>query len=459
MTIHATRRAAGFVAFLFLLACMGGRVRAVAPHSPVAATPSIAFLAQAVGEGSTVRQVREFRGRTMGTSYMVKVAGSPEIDDDTLRIKIDAELRSVNDQMSTYLESSEISKFNRSQSTDWFAVSEAFAEVVQTALEISRQTEGAFDVTVGPLVNAWNFGPAERTGEAPDRQTIERLKSQMGYENLQVRLDPPALRKTIPELQIDLSAIAKGHGVDRVAEMLVELGAGDVFVEVGGEVRTAGDKPGGPWRVGIQLPDAADETVMVAHRMLVNDDAGNAMATSGDYRNFFELAGKRFSHTIDPRTGRPVDHGLASVTVVAPTCMVADAWATALSVLGPQRAGEIASEQGLHVLLATRQDDGTYKLAGTGTLASYAAVEPDRGGDGPNWAAVIPIAVVTFGVFSILLFAMAIGVVFGRRSISGSCGGLANKTNEDGSTSCALCSSPSDACRELREKMADSREA
>lgn len=457
--IHATRRAGKFVAFLFVLAGTAVSARGADVDFATGFGLSPGLLAQAGGAGSTVRQVREFRGRTMGTTYMVKVAGSPEIDDQTLRIKIDAELRSVNDQMSTYLESSEISQFNRSQSTDWFSVSAPFAEVVNKALEISEQTGGAFDVTVAPLVNAWNFGPTKRTGQIPDEETIERLRSQTGFQNLEVRLDPPALRKAIPELQVDLSSIAKGHGVDRVVDVLAGLGVEDVFVEIGGEVRTSGDKPGGPWRVGIQLPDAADQTVMVAHRMLVNDDAGNAMATSGDYRNFFEVGGKRFSHTIDPRTGRPVDHDLASVTVVAPTCMVADAWATALSVLGPQQALEVATEQQLHALLATRQSDGTYELAGLGTLASYAAIEPDAGDGGPNWAAVIPIAVVTFGVFSILLFAMAIGVVFGRRSISGSCGGLANKTNEDGSTSCSLCSSPSDACRELREKMAETHEA
>lgn len=455
MTIHATRRTALFVAFFFLQVCTSVVARGVELRVSVA---SSALVGQIGSDASQVRRVREFRGQTMGTTYMVKVAGSPQIDQQTLRIKIDAELRSVNDQMSTYLESSEISQFNQSDSTEWFPVSKPFAEVVEAALQISEKTDGAFDITVGPLVNAWNFGTTERTGKVPEQATIDRLKAQMGYQKLEVRVDPPALRKKNSGLQIDLSAIAKGHGVDRVVEMLGELGADAVFVEIGGEVRTRGDKPGGPWRVGIQLPDAANETVMVAHRMLINDDAGNAMATSGDYRNFFEVDGKRFSHTIDPRTGRPVDHRLASVTVVATTCMAADAWATALSVMGPQASLNLAQEHGLHTLLATRNGDGTYELAGTGTLADYAVAEATEAKQGTSWAAIIPVAVVSFAVFSILLFAMAIGVVFGRRSISGSCGGLANKTNEDGSTSCSLCSSPSDACRELREKMADSRE-
>lgn len=469
MITHTTRRTARFVAFVFLLASVtpfASHVPAIAAGTDreAAGHRSLRVAQAGGGEESSaatpVRRVREFRGKTMGTTYMVKVAGAPEIDDATLQIKVDAELRSVNDQMSTYLKSSEISQFNRSASTDWFDVSPEFAMVVDAALAISEKTGGAFDVTVGPLVNAWNFGSTERTGSVPDQETIDRLLAVTGYQKLQVRLDPPALRKQIPDLQIDLSSIAKGHGVDRVVEMLNEMGASDVFVEIGGEVRTTGDKPGGPWRVGIQLPDAQQDTVMVAHPMLVNDDAGNAMATSGDYRNFFVADGKRYSHTIDPRTGRPVKHGLASVTVVAPTCMVADAWATALSVLGPEPSLDVAKTNQLNTLLATRLGDGTYKLAGSGSLAQYAAQRDDaEQNEGNLMENLIPVMIVTFAVFSILLFAMAIGVVFGRRSISGSCGGLANKTNEDGSTSCALCSNPSDACRELREKMAEGKNA
>ena len=438
MTIHKTRRAGLFVAFLFCLS------------TPISTS---ALFAQS-DDGP--QRVREFRGETMGTLYTVKVAGADDIDDPTLRFSIDAELRRVNDQMSTYLKSSEITQFNQSTSTDWFDVSADFADVVALAQEIAEKTDGALDITVGPLVNAWSFGTTERSQTVPAPETIEKLMESVGYKQLDVRKDPPALRKSIPSLQIDLSSIAKGHGVDRVVVKLAELGANDVFVEIGGEVRTSGDKPGGPWRVGIQLPDAARDTVMIAHPMLNNSSAGNSMATSGDYRNLFVVDDKRYSHTIDPRTGSPVEHNLASVTIVAKTCMEADGWATALNVLGKDEAIKVAKENNIHTLLVSRTLPTGFAMAGTGILAEYAEAVPDSA-ETTNWmSAVIPIAILTFGVFSILLFAMAIGVVFGRRSISGSCGGLANKTNEDGSTSCALCSNPSDACKELREKMAES---
>ncbi|QEF99006.1 Thiamine biosynthesis lipoprotein ApbE precursor [Stieleria maiorica] len=444
MTIQQTRRALLLVAFLISAAVWFGSTTATAQDQS--------------GQNDTgPRTIREFRGKTMGTSYMVKVAGAEAVDDQTLRFSIDAELRRVNDQMSTYLESSEISQFNRSTSTDWFAVSSEFAAVVTEAQSIAEKTDGAFDITVAPLVNAWSFGPTERSRTVPDADTLKQVMATVGYKKLDVRTDPPGLKKQIPELQIDLSSIAKGHGVDRVVDKLSQLGASDVFVEIGGEVRTSGDKPGGPWKVGIQLPDAAQDTVMIAHAMLMNEPAGNAMATSGDYRNMYVVDGKRYSHTIDPRTGAPVEHDLASVTVIAKTCMQADGWATALNVLGQNPALAIAKQDDIHTLLVSRTDAKEYQMAGTGILAQYAQAAPDAA-DNTGWLeALVPVAVITFGVFSILLFAMAIGVVFGRRSISGSCGGLASKTNEDGSTSCSLCSNPSDACKELRDKMAADR--
>lgn len=401
-----------------------------------------------------VRQIREFRGQTMGTTYMVKVAGHEEVGDDEIRLSIDAELRQVNDEMSTYLKTSEISQFNAGQSTDWFSVSPAFAMVVQQALEISADTDGAFDVTVAPLVNAWSFGPGDRTQQVPDAQKIQDLRKRVGFRHLKVRMEPPAIRKDLAGLQLDLSSIAKGHGVDRVIDRLKGLSITNVFVEIGGEVRTVGDKPGGAWKVGIQVPDAAQNTVLLAHPMLKNESAGNAMATSGDYRNFFVVDGKRYSHTIDPRTGAPVEHSLASATVIAPNCMLADAWATALCVVGPKQAKSLAEQNGLSILIAERQGDSGFALYGSGALESYATTAL-RGNEeaSTDWSALFPIMLVTFGIFSILLFAMAVGVVANGKQISGSCGGIASKTNEDGSTSCSLCSNPSTACKELRDRM------
>lgn len=395
-----------------------------------------------------------FVGRTMGTSYTVKLFDPPQLDD--IQLQIDGVLRKVNDQMSTYLESSEISRFNASQSTDWIGVSPETAAVVDFAQQLARKTDGAFDVTVGPLVNAWSFGPSPRSRTVPEKRSLDRLMQSVGYEKLSVRVDPPALRKSHPKLQVDLSAIAKGHGVDRVVALLRAAGAKDVFVEIGGEVRTSGSKAGHWWKVGIQLPDAEREAVMIAHALSTGAGNDQSMATSGDYRNFFEVDGTRYSHTIDPRNARPVDHTLASVSVVTESCMAADAWATAINVLGPDEGLATARREGLDVLLISRGDD-SFVLNGNGTLAKYARqaeasvgadpVSPDASGN-----SLVVLAITTVA-FALALSAMAIGVMFGRRAISGSCGGLAGRQNDDGSVSCSLCSNPSDACKELRERM------
>ncbi len=404
----------------------------------------------------------ELTGPTMGTRYMIKVFDPPQFESD-IRVEVDALLRRMNDLMSTYLDTSELSRFNQSSSTDWFEVDAETATVVAYAQSVAQKTGGAFDITVGPLVNAWSFGPDPRTQTVPGPERLEQLRRVVGYEKLSVRTDPPALRKSIPELQVDLSAIAKGYAVDRVVQLLNESGAPNVFVEIGGEVRTSGNKNGQWWKVGIQVPDQANEAVLIAHSL--NTGAGNdqSMATSGDYRNFFEVDGVRYSHTIDPRTARPIDHALASVSVVAESCMEADAWATALNVVGPDEGRRLAEVEGLSALLIQRGED-RFELVGTGTLEKYSSVGDKVGEAVPQvesnsgfQSLVIPI--ITACAFGLVLSAMAIGVIFGRRSISGSCGGLGNVRNEDGSVSCSLCSNPADACKELRERMAGSSES
>ncbi|QDT60263.1 Thiamine biosynthesis lipoprotein ApbE precursor [Stieleria bergensis] len=414
--------------------------------------------------GTDSQSIRQFDGQTMGTTYMVKVVGGESVDDETIRLSVDAELRAVNDEMSTYLPSSLLSKFNQSKSTDWIDVNANVVDVVRYAQQVSKATDGAFDVTVGPLVNAWHFGPDEKTNQIPSDEAIATLLQQVGYEKLSYREDPPALKKSVAELQVDLSSIAKGHGVDRVVDRLAGLGLENVFVEIGGEVRTSGSKPDKPWAVGIQMPDAASNTVLIAHAMKP-ESSQTSMATSGDYRIFYVVDGKRYSHTIDPRTGRPVEHSMASVTVVAENCMAADAWATAINVVGPDQAIQLAQTNELGVLTVWREGDD-YLSAGTGTLAQYAKeVEPSAAGvanadEGQSFLSqMIPVAILTVCVVAILLLGMSVGVLFGRRAISGSCGGLASKTNPDGSSSCSLCSSPSDACKELRDKMAEKQNA
>lgn len=425
-----------------------------------------------------------FGGTTMGTTYRVTVSHPPDRAGwgSEAALAVEAELRLVNDQMSTYLRSSELSRFNDSTSTDWVEVSLDTATVVQFSLDVGRKSGGAFDVTVGPLVDRWSFGPGQRHHDVPSEEELREISKQIGQSHLSARLDPPALKKDIPHLRVDLSAIAKGHGVDRVVDVLSQLGADNVFVEIGGEVRVAGEKqtPAGPqsWKVGIQEPDAMNNEILVAYCLV-----DSAMATSGDYRNFFEVDGQRYSHTIDPTTLRPVDHHLASVTVVAPSCMAADAWATALDVVGPQRAAAMAAENNLDTFLITRSRDAManadpaaigdttsktkeypMNFVGTGVFASIAeqlqhasVLGQEAGGGDPGFLNQMgPIVLLTAIGFAAVLVAMAIGVIFGRRSISGSCGGLNARTDEEGVSRCSLCSSPSEGCEKLREKIENS---
>jgi thiamine biosynthesis lipoprotein len=222
------------------------------------------------------------------------------------------------------------------------------------ALRVSILTEGAFDVTVGPLVNLWGFGPAPSTMEVPSEDAIRSSLSGVGYQHIHVQQSPPAIRKDRPDLQIDLSAIAKGYAVDQVAEFLESLNIPHFLVEVGGELRAKGHNAAGfPWKVAIEKPVSHEKAI---HRVLYL--GSHAMATSGDYRNFFETNGKRFSHTINPQTGQPVTHQLASVTVVQPSCMEADAFATAFMVLGPDEGYDLAVQEKIPALFVSRAPNG-----------------------------------------------------------------------------------------------------
>ncbi len=287
-------------------------------------------------------------GSTMGTFYEVTVSGlSAGSTAEALQEAIEGRLAEVNQQMSTYLPESEISRFNDSRSLDWFPISPGFAHVVQTALEIAELSEGAFDPTVGPLVNLWHFGPERSEFTVPSEEELARVRAFVGYRLLEVRLDPPALRKQVAEVKLDLSAIAKGYGVDQVADMLEEQGYRNVLVNIGGEIVARGTRPDErPWRLAIEKPVEGKREIQSVVPL-----KDRAMATSGDYRNFYELEGKRFSHTIDPGTGKPVTHSLHSVSVLAENCMRADAWATALLVVGPERAWTLAREHQLEVML------------------------------------------------------------------------------------------------------------
>jgi thiamine biosynthesis lipoprotein len=293
-------------------------------------------------------------GRTMGTTYQVKIA-HPPADLSLLKLQetIDAVLEQINEAMSTYRTTSEISRFNQSPSAEWFAVSPGTAAVVAAAQLISRESDGAFDVTVGPLVNLWGFGPGANQRKVPPAEQIDRALANSGFQKLSVREAPPALRKSTSKLVIDLSAIAKGYAVDRIGLLLEDFSITDFLVEIGGEILTRGARADGSgWTVGIELPDRGQR--LVQEILTINN---RALATSGNYRNFFEQDGKRYSHTINPRTGRPVTHQLASVTVVGGSCMLADAWATALLVLGPEQGYAYALRHDIAGLFVSRVAD------------------------------------------------------------------------------------------------------
>ena len=302
------------------------------------------------------RELIEIRGTAMGTAWLVKVvtAGPDVGTKQAVRRLTEGQLDLVNARMSHYLATSEVSRFNASSETTPFRVSPETTDVVRLALEIGAITGGALDVTVGPLVDAWGFGPPGEPLEVPSEADVKRLLATTGLDLL--RLDPavPAISKRIPGLRIDLSAVAKGYAVDRVAEALLKAGHADYLVEIGGEVRVHGHNlVGVPWRLGIERPLVDGRTI---HTIVSLTDG--SLATSGDYRLYIELDDRRISHIIDPRNGKPIEHRPASVSVIDELCVRADAYATALLVLGPEEGMQLAEEAGLAVLFLTQGDGG-----------------------------------------------------------------------------------------------------
>lgn len=354
---------------IFLAGAPGVFRRFVLPGLFVAALFVALFLRRPDPQEETA-PVQVIHGMTMGTTYSVKLVGGAGASTEAeVEAAVSAELEAVNAEMSTYRPESALSKFNAHVATTPYLVPIALGEVVEVARQISEQSGGAFDVTVGPLVDAWGFGPSG-VGEPPSDATLEALAAHVGYEKLAV--GKSALTKADPALRVDLSAIAKGHGVDRVADRLDALGATRYMVEIGGEIRVLGQSPANrPWRVGIEVPQVDSRRVGD-----VLEVSSGAVATSGDYRNYREVEGKRISHTIDPRTRRPIDHTLASVTVVHATCAWADGWATALNVLGPVEGPALAKKAGLDVLFIVRAADGSFSELETGEFAKHRVKQP-----------------------------------------------------------------------------------
>ena len=303
------------------------------------------------------REEYSFNGLTMGTTYTVKIVRIKGTMEQKTLSEIEKRtndlLKNINHRMSTYDKDSELSRFNRWEDTTWFEVSPEMMTVFRCGLDISKKSGGAFDITVGPLVNLWGFGPDTPDSAIPTDEKIQAEKQRIGYHHLKIRVDPPAIKKDRADVYCDLAAVAKGFAVDRVAEYLDSENLDDFLVEIGGEIRTLGrNQKNRPWKIGIASPDDPGGVYGVV------DVSNTAMATSGDYRNFFEKDGIRYSHTIDPSTGRPVRHNLTSVTVIAASCMMADAMATAIDVLGPEKGYELAISEDLAVFMIVRQNGG-----------------------------------------------------------------------------------------------------
>jgi thiamine biosynthesis lipoprotein len=298
--------------------------------------------------GTVDGKLLHFSGETMGSTYNVKLV-HPSTDLGGLQQEVHAALDAVDRRMSMFRADSELSAFNRAGRAPFTMSAELF-EVFAAAQEISRWSDGAFDITVAPLVEAWGFGTAKRRAVPADAD-LRASRAAVDWRGL--ALDPPTrtVAKARSSMQTDLGGIAQGYGVDAAAAVLDGHGVEHYLVEVSGEVRTRGlNAQGEPWRIGIEEPDAMPQRA----RHIV-PLSGRSMATSGDYRNYFEQDGQRYSHEIDPATGAPIRHSLCSVTVIAASCMRADALATALIVLGPQRGLALAEAGGLAAQFIVRR--------------------------------------------------------------------------------------------------------
>lgn len=296
----------------------------------------------------------EFSGPTMGTEYSLKVVAPPAgVDAAAVQQSIDEILARIDLSMSSYRSDSEVSRFNASASTQWFEVSEDLASIVRAARRFSEDSAGAFDITVAPLVAAWGFGPGNgKPWSTPEPELLDALRADSGYEKVQVRMQPPALRKNAAGVQLDLNAIAPGYTVDLIAQRLSAMGIGHYMIDLGGEVRVQGHNlQGDAWQIAVERPvdDEAEPYAIVQLTDL-------AVTVSGEYRHYRRIGGQRYSHTIDPRTGRPVQHSLASVAVIGATSMYTDGWATALNVLGGQAGYEMALRRGVAAMFIEWRD-------------------------------------------------------------------------------------------------------
>lgn len=332
---------------------------------------ALAFIVLLPGCGSSSQKEHLISGRTMGTTYHIKVV-APSLEDMAgLQVKIDQRLEQINQSMSTFRPDSEISRFNALTAIKTpFKVSPDFLRVMLSAREIYHLTGGAWDGTVNPLVNLWGFGHSGPLQHLPPEEAVKKALGEVGFD--QIVVDPTGtLSKTHPHVSVDLASIAKGYGVDQVAVLLHNNGYKNFLVEIGGEVYAAGQRHDGKsWHVGINQPKR-DAPLDAVYGVVTLRNA--AMATSGDYRNFYQLQGHAYSHIIDPRTGHPIQNGVVSASVVADNCTLADGLATAMMVMGPVQGLDLLNQlEGIEGLVVVRKPDGkleNFPSAGLSGLA------------------------------------------------------------------------------------------
>jgi FAD:protein FMN transferase len=426
---------------------LGVAVRRAGFHLHLQVMGAIAFLAffsnWVVGQ-----TIQSFSGPTMGTTYNISVVHPyREIDVVALKTQVDAYLAEFDTRMSTYRDDSELTRFNQSNSLEWFPVSEETAAVVQLALRFSVESEGDFDVTVLPLVELWGMGGKNKGNRItiPSEAEISNALSKVGSQHLHARMEPPAIKKDIPELTVDLSAIAPGYAVDELSLILKKNGIASFLVEVGGEVRAGDAKPNGEkWRVGIEFPD--DSVKKLSH---IAELENQALATSGNYRNFLEVDGVQYSHTINPKTGMAVSKSkheftIGSVTVISKDCATADAMATAAVVKGWNRGAEFLQRHGEEFLFLS--DKNAQTLHVSHEFPSAPIEQKPRASS--SWM----ILVAGAAVFLLAVLAMSIGALIGRKPIQGSCGGLSAMPG-NASSPCELCNNRTENCK-TRQSMA-----
>lgn len=337
-----------------MLQCKKGMFISASQRLAVYLLAVFVVLSMAISSAFAEQNMIAIDGKTMGTTYHIKWFSNDVNNQSSIQLlqhKIDQRLVDINQVMSTYIADSELSLFNQQPAGTERQVSTELYNIVLKAQEISDKSKGAYDITVGPLINLWGFGPDKRVIKAPSDQQITEIRARVGYQKLQLLADKRIKKNA--DLYVDLSSIAKGYAVDEIANLIDSAGIDVYLVEIGGELVTKGLKPGqDPWKIAVESPTAGRSV----QRIVRVDDVG--VATSGDYRNYFEEDGVRYSHIIDTTTGKPIRHNLASVTVIADNCGLADALATAFLAMGLEKSYQYAIDHNIDAFFISKSGTG-----------------------------------------------------------------------------------------------------